>query len=114
MLGAVIAVIGACGMLQEKNEGALASTYSSLYAFFDTQTTGSVGCFPDQNSNTYAPDFTLRAMYAFQIERPKTLVVCIKNTTTYDNTNSNINGSMTMYNYQIGLLLAHTVSRFAS
>jgi len=111
----IIAMIGACGLLKEKNEGALASTYSSLYAFFDTQSTGTMGCFPNTSNSTYVAEFTLRAMYSFQIERPSTLVVCVKNTTTYDTNNNNVDGfNHYMAEYQIGLLGQHTISLFAS
>jgi hypothetical protein len=111
ILVTVVAIIGACGLLKEKNEGALASTYSSLYAFFDTATPGQIGCFPDSNNNNYSQVFTLRAMYSFQIERPKTLVVCIKNTTTYDSSNSNNNNT---YQTQMTALGDHTISLFSS
>jgi len=107
ILVTVIAVIGACGLLQEKNEGALASTYSSLYAFFETAAAGSIGCYPDVNNNNYVAANTLRAMYSFQIERPSTLVVCVKNTTSYDNNNNS-------YNDQVAALSAHTISFFTS
>ena len=84
-LVSMMTVLGACGLLNEKNQGALASTYATLYAFFETAAPGSVGCFPNANDNTnYSPDNTLKAVYSFQIERPSTLVVCAKDTTTYD------------------------------
>jgi len=105
----VVTAIGACNLLKEKNEGALASTYSSLYAFFETGITGQIGCFPDQNNNNYAPANTLRAMYSFQVERPKTLVVCVKNTTTYDSDNNN-----NTHDNQVAALDLHTISLFVS
>ncbi len=110
ILAAMMALFGACGLLQEKNEGALASTYATLYAFFETEAAGSVGCFPDSNNNnTYSPDNTLKAVYSFQIERPSTLVVCVKNTTDYTpGTTEQEDMEEKLENHQLSLYVSNT------
>ena len=109
ILAATMALFGACGLLQEKNEGALASTYATLYAFFETEAAGSVGCFPDSNNNnSYSADNTLKAVYSFQIERPSTLVVCVKNTTDYTTSQEQDDMEAKLENHQISLYVSNT------
>lgn len=88
ILVTVIAIIGACGLLKEKNEAALASTYSTLYAFFETVVSDQIGCYPASNNNVITSPSVLKAVYSFQIERPSTLVVCVKDTTDYSLNNA--------------------------
>jgi hypothetical protein len=106
VLLAVIALIGAC--LQEKNEGALGNTYSTLYAFFETASASQAGCYPDTNNNNTVSVSTVRAVYSFQIERPMTLVVCVKNTTD----TTGITGQA-LYDLEHALD-GHTISFFVS
>lgn len=108
ILVCMMAVFGACGLLQEKNQGALASTYATLYAFFETAAVGSVGCYPNtSDNNNYSPDNTLKAEYSFQVEIPSTMVACVKDTTVYNNINNN---QVTME----GILAAHTVGFYVT
>ena len=102
-----ITALGACGVLKEKNEGALASTYSTLYAFFETAQAGSIGCYPSSsNNNNSSSTTTLRAVYSFQIERPSTLVVCVKITSPLS--------TDTNYAAMMNTLSGHEISFYAS
>ena len=114
ILVTVIAIIGACGLLKEKNEAALASTYSSLYAFFETASAGAAGCFPDQNNNNLTADTVIRAVYTFQIERPSTLVVCVKNTTTEPDPVTDSAGFANYHNVRLPMLTSHSINFFVS
>jgi hypothetical protein len=107
ILVCMMAVFGACGLLQEKNEGALASTYATLYAFFETQAVGSVGCYPNTaDNNNYSPDNTLKAEYSFQVEVPSTMVACVKDTTVY-----NVNNNQVAME---SILASHTISFYVT
>jgi len=111
ILATLMASVGACGLLNEKNEGALASTYSSLYAFFETVSSDQAGCYPTLNNNNTLPPTTVRAMYSFQIERPKTLVVCVKNTT---DTTGISNNNTILYGLLTTALENHKIDFFVS
>jgi hypothetical protein len=106
-LVSTIVALGACSVLKEQNQGGLASTSATLYAFFETVAAGSVGCYPDAaNNNSYSPINTLRAVYSFQVERPTTLVVCVK-VTAPTPTDAN-------YDTMRASVLTHTIAFFAT
>jgi len=116
----IATTFSACGLLNEKNESALASTSSTLYAFYETEQSGAIGCYPGMGGNTnandnsvvgYNPVNTLRSVYSFWIERPTTLVVCVKVTTTYD---PNDPVSTQHFTTMISNLASHTLSFYAS